>query len=173
MFFFQSKLICANNPLKDHPETKLKETKQIYTQHSKQQQIYTVTCNKQRLLRTTSNRADLQQYTPADDRGRESKRDPAGNLSTHANPRTPADNKERERKREPTRIPDLSLYSARKRARAWVLVGNPDNLPRSGRKPTHTGVGLTNPALHLQHSLPLSCFRRSDLVVPSKSRCSV
>jgi hypothetical protein len=38
---------------------------------------------------------------------------------------------------------------------------NPDDLARSGRKPTHTGVGLIDPALHLWHSLPSSRSRRS------------
>jgi hypothetical protein len=46
------------------------------------------------------------------------------------------------------------------------LVGNPDDLAKSCRKPTHTGVGLTDLALHLQHSLPSSRSRRS-VEIPS------
>jgi hypothetical protein len=80
----------------------------------------------------------------------------------------------RRRKSEEERTGRNTWYSGRislcirpKRYWAWVLTGNPDDLARSGqkcsdRKPTHTGVGLTNPAL--SPVVPISAFCQ-DLVV--------
>jgi hypothetical protein len=68
-----------------------------------------------------------------------------------------ATEKDRGRENRPEYVvfrPDLSLYAARERYREWVSAGY-------GWKPTHTSVGLTDPALHLWHSLPLSRSRRS------------
>jgi hypothetical protein len=122
---------------------------------------------------------------PAGDREGERKRDPDGDGERErgreiCHPRTPAGDRGREKGPEYVVFwPDLSLYLAREilsvgfgRIRQKTQMtspdsaGNPDGLARSGRKcrnrkPTHTGVGLTDPALHLRHSLPLSRSRRS------------
>jgi hypothetical protein len=55
---------------------------------------------------------------------------------THAH--WPATEKDRGRENRPEYVvfwPDLSLYPARERCRAWVSAGNPDEFARSGQKP--------------------------------------
>jgi hypothetical protein len=101
-------------------------------------------------------------------RKRERKRDPS---PTHTG--------QQQRKREEERTGRNTWYSSRislyiqpkrevERGFRSDSARNLDYLTRSSRKPTQTGVCLTDPAIHL----PSSCSSSPDLAVPSRSCCS-